>query len=45
MLQGNFEDDHGFTKGALGVYRSMCQKVPLEEKHTAYRLFIAKAIQ
>ena len=45
MLQGKFEEEHGLTKRALGVYRAMCQKVPPEEKYAAYQLFIAKTIQ
>lgn len=42
LMNGKFEEDHGLTKRALSVYRDMCQKVPLEEKYTAYQLFIAK---
>ena len=42
MLHGTFEEEHGLTKRALGVYRAMCHKVPPEEKYTAYQLFIAK---
>ena len=42
LMNGKFEEDHGLTKRALGVYRDMCQKVPMEEKYTAYQLFIAK---
>lgn len=45
MLHGTFEEEHGLTKRALGVYRAMCHKVPPEEKYTAYQLFIAKTIQ
>jgi pre-mRNA-splicing factor SYF1 len=41
-MNGKFEEEHGLTKRALGVYRQMCQKVPADEKYTAYQLFIAK---
>lgn len=42
IMNGKFEEDYGLAKRALSVYRSMCQKVPREEKLTAYLLFIAK---
>jgi pre-mRNA-splicing factor SYF1 len=42
LMSGAFEEEHGLTKRALGVYRDMCHKVPAEEKYTAYQLFIAK---
>ena len=42
LMNGKFEEEHGLTKRALGVYRQMCQKVPADEKYTAYQLFIAK---
>eukprot|EP00934_Nitzschia_sp_Nitz4_P000309 Nitzschia sp. Nitz4//scaffold196_size54656//45242//48010//NITZ4_006647-RA/size54656-processed-gene-0.55-mRNA-1//1//CDS//3329540450//309//frame0 len=42
LLNGKFEEDFGLTKRALTVYRHMCDKVPAEEKYTAYKLFIAK---
>ena len=45
MMQGAFEEEHGLTKRALGVYRNMCHKVPADEKYIAYQLFIAKTIQ
>jgi pre-mRNA-splicing factor SYF1 len=45
LLYGNYEETHGLTKRALGVYERMCNTVPAAEKYTAYRLYIAKAIQ
>lgn len=42
LMNGKFEEEHGLVKRALGVYQQMCQKVPAEEKYTAYQLFIAK---
>ena len=42
LMNGQFEEEFGLTKRALSVYRSMCDKVPKEEKLTAYKLFIAK---
>jgi pre-mRNA-splicing factor SYF1 len=42
LMNGKFEEEHGLTKRALGVYKQMCQKVPPSEKYTAYQLFIAK---
>ncbi len=45
LLYGNYEETHGLTKRALGVYERMCTTVPSFEKYTAYRLYIAKAIQ
>ncbi|KAL3907217.1 MAG: hypothetical protein SGILL_008960, partial [Bacillariaceae sp.] len=42
LLNGKFEEEHGLTKRALGVYRQMCKKVPADEKYSAYQLFIAK---
>jgi pre-mRNA-splicing factor SYF1 len=42
LLQGDFEETYGLTRRALGVYRSMCQKIPPTETLKAYRLFIAK---
>ena len=45
LLYGDFEENHGLTKRALGVYERMCNAVPASEKYTAYRLYIAKAMQ
>jgi pre-mRNA-splicing factor SYF1 len=45
MLHGALEEEYGLTRRALGVYRSMCHKVPPDEKYTAYQLFVAKTIQ
>ena len=45
LLYGNYEEKHGLTKRALGVYERMCNTVPSSEKYTAYRLYTAKAIQ
>ena len=45
LLYGDYEETHGLTKRALGVYERMCNSVPPSEKYTAYRLYIAKAIQ
>ena len=45
LLYGDYEESHGLTKRALGVYERMCSAVPASEKYTAYRLYIAKAIQ
>jgi pre-mRNA-splicing factor SYF1 len=45
LLYGEYEENHGLTKRALGVYERMCNAVPASEKYTAYRLYIAKAIQ
>jgi pre-mRNA-splicing factor SYF1 len=42
IMNGKFEEEHGLTKRALGVYKQMCQKVPPLEKYTSYQLFIAK---
>eukprot|EP00529_Nitzschia_sp_RCC80_P013309 CAMPEP_0113480326 /NCGR_PEP_ID=MMETSP0014_2-20120614/21815_1 /TAXON_ID=2857 /ORGANISM="Nitzschia sp." /LENGTH=605 /DNA_ID=CAMNT_0000373747 /DNA_START=69 /DNA_END=1886 /DNA_ORIENTATION=+ /assembly_acc=CAM_ASM_000159 len=42
LMDGKFEEEHGLTKRALGVYRQMCAKVPAEEKYTSYQLYIAK---
>jgi pre-mRNA-splicing factor SYF1 len=42
MMYGEFEEECGLAKRALGVYRQLCQKVPTAEKNTAYQLFIAK---
>jgi pre-mRNA-splicing factor SYF1 len=42
MMNGKFEEDYGLTKRALGVYKAMCQRVPPDEKYTAYQLYIAK---
>lgn len=42
LLNGEFEEQHGLTRRALGVYKAMCQKVPDTEKFTAYQLYIAK---
>jgi len=42
---GRFEEEHGLTKRALGVYERMCTIVPEEEKHIAYQLYIAKTVQ
>jgi len=45
LSNGKFEEEHGLTKRALGVYRQMSQTVPIEDKYTAYQLFIAKTAQ
>lgn len=45
LLYGDYEENHGLTKRALGVYERMCNAVPASEKYTAYRLYIAKATQ
>lgn len=45
ILYGDYEEKHGLTKRALGVYERMCNAVPASEKFTAYRLYISKAIQ
>jgi tetratricopeptide (TPR) repeat protein len=45
LLQGDFEETHGLTRRALGVYRTMCQRVPPSETLRAYRLFVAKTSQ
>ena len=45
LLYGEYEENHGLTKRALSVYERMCNSVPPSEKYTAYRLYIAKAIQ
>jgi pre-mRNA-splicing factor SYF1 len=45
LLYGDYEEMHGLTKRALRVYERMCSSVPPSEKYTAYRLYIAKAIQ
>jgi pre-mRNA-splicing factor SYF1 len=45
LLYGDYEETHGLTKRALGVYERMCNSVPPSERYTAYRLYIAKAIQ
>lgn len=45
LMYGEYEETHGLTKRALGVYERMCNAVPDSEKFTAYRLYIAKAIQ
>eukprot|EP00980_Cylindrotheca_fusiformis_P012571 scaffold3084_cov144-Cylindrotheca_fusiformis.AAC.19 len=45
LMNGEFEEEHGLTKRALGVYNQMCKKVPASEKYTAYELFIAKTIK
>jgi pre-mRNA-splicing factor SYF1 len=42
LLDGKFEEEHGLTKRALGVYRQMCTKVSADDKYTAYQLYIAK---
>ena len=42
LMNGKFEEEHGLTKRALGVYKQMCQTVLAEDKYTAYQLFIAK---
>jgi pre-mRNA-splicing factor SYF1 len=42
LLNAEFEEQHGLAKRALGVYRAMCERVPKDEKLTAYRLFITK---
>ena len=45
LMYGDYEENHGLTKRALGVYERMSNAVPPSEKYTAYRLYIAKAIQ
>lgn len=45
LMYGEYEETHGLTKRALGVYERMCNAVPDSEKFTAFRLYIAKAIQ
>ncbi len=45
LMNGKFEEEHGLTKRALGVYRDMCHKVPPDEKYTSYQLFIVKTIK
>ena len=45
ILYGDYEETHGLTKRALQVYERMCNTVPPSERYTAYRLYIAKAIQ
>jgi pre-mRNA-splicing factor SYF1 len=42
IMNGEFEEQYGLTKRALGVYQQLCVKVPPAEKYTAYQLFIAK---
>jgi len=42
LMNGTFEEQHGLTKRALSVYKQMCQVVPVEDKYTAYRLFVVK---
>ena len=42
LMNARFEEEHGLTKRALGVYKEMCGKVPAEEKYKAYQLFITK---
>ena len=42
LMNAKFEEEHGLTKRALGVYKQMCQTVPNEDKYTAYQLFITK---
>jgi pre-mRNA-splicing factor SYF1 len=42
LMNGKFEEEFGLTKRALSVYNEMCQKVPKEEKYTAYQIFLAK---
>jgi len=44
LQYGDYEETHGLTKRALGVYERMCASVPPSEKYAAYRLYIAKAI-
>ena len=43
LKYATYEESHGLTKRALGVYEKMCTSVPDGEKYTAYRLYIAKA--
>lgn len=45
LENGKFEEEHGLTKRALGVYKQMCQTVPGDDKYTAYKLFITKTAQ
>ena len=42
LMNGKFEEEHGLTKRALGVYKQMCETVLAEDKYTAYQLFITK---
>ena len=42
LMTGKCEEEHGLTKRALAVYRDMCDKVPKDQKYTAYQLFSAK---
>jgi len=43
LKYATYEESHGLTKRALGVYEKMCTSVPDGEMYTAYRLYIAKA--
>ncbi|EED93449.1 predicted protein [Thalassiosira pseudonana CCMP1335] len=45
LQYGEYEETHGLTKRALGVYERMCNAVPAAENYTAFRLYIAKAIK
>jgi pre-mRNA-splicing factor SYF1 len=45
MMNGEFEEEYGLTNRALSVYQNMCEKVPSDEKYTAYQLFIAKTVK
>jgi len=45
LMNGSFEEEFGLTKRALNVYKDMCQRVPKEDKYTAYQLYIAKTIK
>ena len=45
LMYGEYEETHGLTKRALSVYERMCNAVPDSEKFTAFRLYIAKAVQ
>ena len=42
IMDGDYEEKYGLTKRALGVYKTMCERVPDTEKYTAYRLYVAK---
>lgn len=42
LMNGEFEEQYGLTKRALAVYKAMCEKVPENERYTAYQLYIVK---
>ena len=45
LLNGAFEEEHGLTKRALGVYERMCTVVQSDEKFIAYKIYIMKTIK